>query len=800
MVTSLSTQVYRFGPFRLDLRSGDLTRNGRRIQIQEKPRQILMALVQRPGDLITRAELRDRLWPADTFVDFEDSLNTAMRHLREVLGDNHQSPRYIETMRGRGYRFVAHVEPVAAQDGFHRLQESDSGEAAATEPSRVAPPAAEQVPSTAGGVSHHRLRIGWFLVACCVAVGVGGIWYWLGHGRSVLSSGRRDPVLIADFENQTGDARFDKALATAFTVGLEQSRSLNIYSRLQAQTALHLMQKKDDEPITATIGREICQRENLQGLVVPGITRAGHEYRLTAQLIDPSTGIAVASYSETAHDEDHILSALDSISTDIRRDLGESRYEIHRNGRPLPQVTTSSMQALEDYAEAADFFGKGRVNDANRLYNAAIAVDPGFAMAHAGLAYMDYSFYVNQPVLGDQEFQKALALAARTTERERAWIEMRYAESQGRIEDALDLYRIFLQRFPGDWVAQYSYARLLRMHGHAQESIPMYRRLIQQQPDNPGTWIELASAYSELDQWGPSIEAYEKAFALDPSRMLVPNINHEFGFALIRSGNQAQAGQVFSAMLGDSSTYPYGERSLALLDMYHGQYESARRRLMLALPESHDPFAAARIYYMLAAIANEEGNQHEEIAQLDNAMAKFDQLGPKVIYGAIIGQAYARAGETTKARQILDRIAPIANERIEDQVAYLALLKAEVAAAQGDLNAALQFLKPPEADDNNSSAAFTRESLAHIYEALGNRDAAIAWYAQFLKDGVPGREPQRYWSDAEYTLAADYRQKGDGANAIRWVSGLLDQWKDADSSLPLLKKARLLRDQMVAVH
>ncbi len=672
---------------------------------------MLIALVQRPGDLITRVELRDRLWPADTFVDFEDSLNTAMRHLREVLSDNPQSPRYIETVRGRGYRFVGRVEPIAtAQDVLQRLPEAVSDEASATEPSRQPASAEEQILATAHGDSNHRLRIGWFLVGCCVAAGVGGIWYWLGRGHSVLSSGRRDPVLIADFENQTGDARFDKALATAFTVSLGQSRSLNVYSRLQAETVLRLMQRKEDQPITATIGREICQRENLQGLVVPGITRAGHEYRLTAQLIDPSTGIVVRSYSETAYDEDHILTALDSISTDIRRDLGESRYDIHRNSRSLPQVTTSSIQALEDYTEASDLFGKGQIDGATRLFQAAIGADPSFAMAHAGLAYTDYSFYVNQPALGEQEFRKALALAARTTEREHAWIEMRYAESQGRIEDALDLYRMFLQRFPGDWAAQYSYARLLRMHGHAQESIPMYRQLIKEQPDDPGTWVELASAYAELDQWNPSVEAYEEAFVLDPSRILVSNINQEYGFTLVKAGNQTKAEQVFSAMLADPGNSPFGERSLALLDMYRGQFQAARSRLMVALSQSQDPFAVARIHYMLAAIADEEGNRHEEIAQLDDAMAKFDQLGPKVIYGAIIAQAYARAGESRKARWILDKIAPIANQRIEDQAAYLALLQAAVAAAHGDLNAALQFLKPPAADDTDSSATFTREA------------------------------------------------------------------------------------------
>lgn len=803
MATSMSTQVYRFGPFRLDLRSGDLTRNGRRIQIQEKPRQILIALVQRPGDLISRAELRDRLWPADTFVDFEDSLNTAMRHLREVLSDNPQSPRYIETSRGRGYRFVAHVEPVAVQEVLHHLQEAVSGEASATEPSRQAPAAVEQIPATEHRVSHHRLRIGWFLVGCSVAAGVGGIWYWLGRGHSVLSSGRRDPVLIADFENQTGDARFDKALATAFTVSLEQSRSLNIYSRLEAENALHLMQKRDDEPITATVGREICQRENLQGLVVPGITRAGREYRLTAQLIDPSTGIAVASYSETAHDEDHILAALDSISTDIRRDLGESRYDIHQSSRPLPQVTTASLQALQQYADGVEFFERGQADKAADHYQAAIAADHGFAMAHAALGYTYYSFYFNEPKLGEQEFRTALALASRTTDREHALIEIRYAESAGRIADALELYRSYLERWPGDWDARYFYARLLRMNGHAAESVPMYQRLIQESPNDSGVYIELAIADGTLGQISQSIQAYEKAFALDPHRLFDAQANEEYGAALIDFGQDAKAAQVYSRLLADPDTFANGERWLAFLDLYHGHYASARQRLQLALEKSREPFSVARIHYMLAVIAEGEGNRREQIAQLDRIAASLDAIGPKVRYGALLGQAYARAGELAKSRKILAKILPLVNERVENQVAYTEMLRAEVAAAAGDYDSALQFIKPPVAGGPDAAAVIIRESLAHLYQAAGKREEAIAWYLQFMNQGHThafGWEPQQQIFDAYYTLARDYRLAGDRASALSMLSGLLDKWKDADSNLPLLRKARLLRDQIVAAR
>ncbi len=804
MATSSILSGYRFGPFALDLRSGELTKNGRRIRLQEQPRNILIALAEHPGEVITRAELRERLWPDDTFVSFEDGLNTAVRKLREALDDDPQNPGYIETVRGRGYRLLVAVEPVAAEPGAHpapgESRPNDAPHLAGapafgSEALNAPVPTTVPSPSTAG---RRALPVWTFVLGCIVAGGAIGLWYWLAHGPPVLSFGTRDPVLVADFDNQTGDPRFDRALETALTVSLQQSRVLNLYSRLQTQSALRLMSRKESDPITAAVGREICQRENLHAMVLPGITRAGHEYRLTAQLIDPATGIAVRSYSESASDENHILVALDSISTDIRRDLGESHYEIHQAHRSLPEVTTSSLDALEDYAEGADLFGRGRSDDAMRLYKRAIAADPGFAMAHAALGYEYYSFFVNRPDLGEQEFQTALALAPRTTEREHAWIEVRYAESQGRFKDALALYRLYLQSYPGDWFARYGYARMLRMHGHVPEAEGIYQQLLKLQPDAASTWIELATCYQELSRWPAAIEAYQKAFALDPSRMLVANINHEYGFALVLGGQDAKAQQVFSALLADPVSYPAGERSLAYLDMYRGRYASARKRMTLALAATHEAFAAARIRYALADIDEAQGNRRDETDQLDRILAGFDALGQKVVYGSMLGQAYARAGDPRKAKKILEKIAPGMNDRIEDQAAFVALLKAEVAEASGDAQGAVQFMKSPADADLDSAATFTREALAHLYQSLGNRDEAIAWYEQFVKAGAPGWEPQRYLPEAYLTMARDYQQKGDRVNALRCVSALLDQWKGADANLPLLVSARRLRDELTA--
>src|SRR5919198_2145934 len=113
---------YRFGPFELCLETGELRKNGRRVHLQHKPFEILAALLEQSGKLVSRESLRQRLWPADTFVDFDNGLNTALSKLRETLGDTAEKPRYIETFERRGYRFIAQVEELGMEAAMTRLR------------------------------------------------------------------------------------------------------------------------------------------------------------------------------------------------------------------------------------------------------------------------------------------------------------------------------------------------------------------------------------------------------------------------------------------------------------------------------------------------------------------------------------------------------------------------------------------------------------------------------------------------------------------------------------------------------
>jgi eukaryotic-like serine/threonine-protein kinase len=797
MATFTTVSGYRFGPFALDVRSGELTLNGSRIPLQEKPCSLLLALLEHPGDLVTRDELRLRLWPDDTFVGFEDGLNTAASKLREALGDDPQSPRYVETVRGRGYRFIGEVEPVAPRSQPRPAPEF------ADQPSANQSP--QHFPAPAGFwtmVRTHSRLATWSALMLCLALAVAfGVWRWLTHGHAVLSSSNRYPVMIADFENQTGEPRLNAALHTALSADLEQSDYVTVFSRSQTEDALRLMEQPQDSRISIATAREICRRQGIHALIVPGVALNGSTLAVTAQLVDPLSGAVARSYSAEARDPDHLLDALDRISVQIRRDLGESRLSIHQSHLPLPQVTTASLAALEDFSDGSDMFAGRQVQGAVRLYKAAIAADPDFAMAHAALGYAYYSFFFNEPAQGETEFRKALTLSSRTTEREHAWIELRYAESQGRVDDAMRLYQAYVDRYPSDWVARLGYARVMRMHGHARDSLALYEQLEHDNANDPGLYIEEATADGSLAMYPRAIAAYEKAFSLDPHLLIDPIINQEYGFTLVGNGEESKAARVFSLLLKDPDEINNGERSLAFLDLYRGRYASARQRLLTALSEARNPFSLVRIRYMLAVVAEGEGNRQEQIAQLDRIVASLDTIGPKIIYGALVGQDYARAGELKKARKLLDTISPLVNERVEDQVAYSQVLKAEVAAAAGDYQTALEFLRPPGPNDSDASSVVVRESLGYIYQKMGNLDEAIEWLRKFAdarNSHALGWEPQQRLFDAYFLMAQDYQQKGDREDAKNTLHPILIEWDHADPNLPLLKRALRLRDTLNA--
>jgi eukaryotic-like serine/threonine-protein kinase len=300
-----TTRVWRFGLFEVDAADGELRRGGKPVKMREQSFRILVFLLEHSGEIVTRESLRGVLWPSDTFVDFDHSLNTAVMKLRDALGDSADTPLYIETLPKRGYRFIApmtvveretpSISPVPSsgpasaplwpgegnagaartEDGFRATALEYSGADAevatlaeglsnAESGYSASPALARYPPSSATKMTEPPLayRKVWRILvpaAVFIAVTIAGAFYY----RSRQATHRlteKDIIVLADFGNSTGDAIFDDTLKTALNISLQQSPFLNVLSDSEVTRTLQLMSRPAGTKLTPEVARELCQR------------------------------------------------------------------------------------------------------------------------------------------------------------------------------------------------------------------------------------------------------------------------------------------------------------------------------------------------------------------------------------------------------------------------------------------------------------------------------------------------------------------------------------------------------------
>src|SRR6202047_1739130 len=219
----------RFDTFTLDLRAGELYKSGHKIKLQEQPCQILAMLLAQPGQVVTREQLRERLWPEDTFVDFDHSLNTAVKKLRLALNDEADNPRFIETLPKRGYRFVG---PAVERMKVTEVPWAKENSSVAVE-SEAKTTGTASVRPLAGA----RWKIVAAIAVLIVAIAAGAYFF----ARRTPALTEKDTIVISDFSNSTGDPVFDDALKQGLAVQLAQSPFLAILSDEKVHDTLKLM-------------------------------------------------------------------------------------------------------------------------------------------------------------------------------------------------------------------------------------------------------------------------------------------------------------------------------------------------------------------------------------------------------------------------------------------------------------------------------------------------------------------------------------------------------------------------------
>ena len=392
-VQTRSPGILRFGVFEVDVRSAELRKQGVRIKLQEQPFQVLAVLLQRPGEVVTREELRSQNWPPDTFVDFDNSLNTAINKLREALGDSADNPRFIETLPRRGYRFITPVT-------------NEGREASATGAAAVSDKRAWKTAAIMAGV-------------LAAAVSAGGL-YWRSHRSPKLTE--KDTIVLGDFTNTTGDPVFDGTLREGLSVELEQSPFLSLESEEGIQQTLRMMGQPTNVRLKPQIAREVCQRTNSTAALDGSIALIGTRYNLILKAVNCVSGELLASTEAQASDKNHILDALGKVALEMRRRLGESLSTVQKYNTPLEQATTPSLEALQAFSLGVKAQFAGDVAPV-AFFQSAIQLDPNFASAYDAMGSENE---VIGTALAVENTRKAFELRTRVSEREKLIIEGDY--------------------------------------------------------------------------------------------------------------------------------------------------------------------------------------------------------------------------------------------------------------------------------------------------------------------------------------------------------------------------------------
>jgi len=511
----LPAHTVRFGPFELDLSTAELRNNGATSKLAEQPFQILAELVQHPGEVVTRDELRQRLWHSDTFVDFEYGLNAAVKRLREVLGDSADSPRYIETIPRRGYRFIAAVTEAPLPAGL---------EAKKNNLWKVAVPAAV------------------LLLAALIA---GWLFYpW----RQVRTLTDKDTIVLADIDNKTGNPVFDDTLKQGLSVQLEQSPFLALVSERRVNETLKLMGRPAGDRLTPEVTREVCQRTGSKAMLTGSIAGLGNQYVIGLKAVNCNTGDTLAELQEQAAGKEAVLKALDAAAVSMRSKLGESLSSVEKYATPLEEATTPSLEALKAYSLGRKTeYAKGGTA-ALPFFKRAVELDPNFAMAQVLMSVVHSDF--NEAGRAAECARRAYELREKVSERERFKIDSRYYDAvTGELEKVVQNGELWQQTYPRDGESYkrlgLTYAKL----GNWEKALEENREVLRLEASDQCavcTYVNLGVDYMSLNRLDEAEEVFNQA----EERMVEGEflLQGSYWLAFLR-GDTARMAQLVSAAM-----------------------------------------------------------------------------------------------------------------------------------------------------------------------------------------------------------------------------------------------------------
>jgi len=649
----------------------------------------------------------------------------------------------------------------------------------------------KEVGTGAAGSAHTTPRPAWrwnivvpVSAALVVALGIGG---WLFFSRKAHALSETDTIILADFKNTTGDSVFDDALKQALSISLRQSPFLNILSDEKVSSTLRLMTRPVDTRLTPDVAREVCQRVGSKAYIEGSIVSFGSQYVLGVDAMNCTTGDSLAAEQVRATGKEKVLDALGNAATKLRAKLGESLSSIRKLDKPLPDATTSSLEALKAFTLGVNtVVVKGDIPATVPMFQRALTLDPNFAMAYLmlGLAYA----FLGEDSLAAENCSKAYELRDRASEPEKLQIEAQYyATVTGNLEKVRQVYEFSVQEYPQSaarrWALSAAYARI----GQYEKAVAEGREAFRLDPATAAIidYAGLATYYIALGRYEDARatvkEAQEKKLDSAPLRMTL----YELAFLKDETGGMAEQVAWSEGRPGVEDVLLDFEADTAA---YSGRLQRARqfsRRAVASAQRADEKETAAG--YEAEAARREALFGNAIQARQRAAVALNLSIGRDVQCKAAL--ALALAGDAVRAKALADDLAKRFTENTWVQYVYLPTIRAQLALSENDAAKSIEALQVAIPYELGQMTQDPIQVRAQGYLTLRHGAPAAGEFRKILDHaGIVGNDP--IGALARLGLARAYAMQDDTRKARAAYQDFLTLWKDADPDIPILKQAK----------
>ncbi len=639
-------------------------------------------------------------------------------------------------------------------------------------------------------VSGHARAKHWrFTIAGTLLLGVAAAaaFLYLRQPHRLLTE--RDSIVLADFENHTGDPVFDYALKQALAVDLGQSPFLNVVSEHKVISTLRLMGRSPADHLTEEFARDLCQRVGSKAFLAGSITSLGTQYVIGLKAVDCSTGDTLAQEQETAANKESVLKALDKETADLRGKLGETLASIRRFDTPVDDATTPSLEALRAFSLGLKTDNEKGTAEAIPLFKSAIELDPNFAAAYSSLA-VSYA-NLGQASLAAENATKAYDLRGRVSEREKYAIESFYYDATtGQLEKAEQTYQQWILSYPRDFVPHSNLGNTYILMGQWDKALPEGLEAVRLEPRVAAGYSNLGQIYIALNLLDEASATFQQALKqkLDAGYLRL----WMYYLALLRNDRADMEQQVAwgTGKPGDEDPLLSAQSDT---EAYYGCLIKAREFSSRAVNSAKhaDAKETAALWEANAALREAEfGNS----ALARNDVATALALAPGRDVEVLSALAYARAGNILPAQELVDKLNKEFPTNTLVQIYWLPVIRAAIELDRKDSSQAIELLQTPMSYD---LAEPTPLQLGPMYPAYlrgeayrqehRGKEAASEFQKILDHRGVVVNFP--LGAVAHLGLARAYALEGEVLKSGAAYRELFTLWKDADPDIPILKEA-----------